>query len=106
MENLEPDNHSVSSRGRSEKNSARSRPNSPRNSKSVEVADVGAGAAAKLTSCDILLSQLQSLIGEIKEAGKKVKLYQVENGIMVGLDDSAICPRHKILHDGMTCPHC
>lgn len=70
--------------------------------------DEGAGSAAerKQELYDLLLTQLQSLIGEIREAGVEVRLYRSESGLFVKLPSVSVCQTHLALHSGVTCPFC
>ena len=107
MENAEPGKSSASSRtrrqvGRSDKSAANSRKNSPR----VPVEDAGESAEPKLSSLDFMLGILQSDLGEIRDFGGTVRLFDDPNGLIIQLPNVAICQTHKMMHSGQKCPMC
>ena len=104
---LEQDGFSGSSRARNrESNSDRSTRDSRKNSKRGPAADGGEAAETKLTSLDVLLSMLQSHLGEIRDFGGSVQFFTYHDGIMIQLPNVAICQTHKQIHSGTICPHC
>lgn len=68
--------------------------------------DDGQKAALKLKTADYLLTQLQSIITDLKQQGVKVKFYRMAEGTQVALMDVWVCPKHQILYSGPTCPIC
>lgn len=107
MENAERGGFSGSSRTRLQvANLDRLAVNSRKNSNDAQDADGGAEVATKLTSLDVLLSMLQSHLGEIRDFGASVKFFSDPSGLIIQLPDVAICPAHKMMHSGQTCPMC
>src|SRR5262249_156411 len=85
--------------------SPRSRKSSASNSKHDQAADDGGEVEPKLTSLDVLLSMLQSDIGEIRDFGAVVQIYRnPTGGIAILLPGVEICPTCKIMHTGAKCP--
>lgn len=89
-----------------EGNSDRLENDSRRNSGRDPAKDDGDSAETKLTSLDVLLSILQSHLGEIRDFGGDVRLLEGPHGLTIQLINVAICKTHKQIHSGETCPHC
>src|SRR4030095_4718300 len=106
MESKEQDAFSGSSPTRPRNNSGKSRANSRKNSKPVQAEDDGQSAEPKLSSLDLLLSFLQSDLGEIRDMGGAVRLFDDPNGLIIQLPNVAICHSHKMMHFGPQCPIC
>ena len=87
-------------------NSGRSTRNSQTNSKPGPDADGGEIAETRLSSLDVLLTMLQSHLGEIRDFGGKVQFFTDSNGVIIRLADTGICRTHKLIHSGPTCPMC
>lgn len=87
-------------------NSAKSPTKSPKTSSKDVDAEDGQKVATKLKTLDWLLTQLQSLITDIKQQGAEVKFYKMAEGTQVALTDVWVCPKHQILYSGPTCPIC
>ena len=107
MENAEQDKSSGSSStrrqtGRSDKSPGNSR----KNSKNVQAGDATEQAEPKLSSLDFMLSILQSDLGEFRDFGGTVRMYEDPNGLIIQLPNVAICQNHKMMHSGPTCPMC
>lgn len=77
-----------------------------RNSKRGQGADAGKSAETKLTSLDVLLTMLQSHLGEIRDFGGCVRVVEESNGLIIQLPNVAICHSHKMMHSGQRCPMC
>jgi hypothetical protein len=88
------------------KNSDRSAGNSRKNSKRGPAKDAGKEVETKLTSLDVLLSILQSDLGEIRDFGGVVQFFSYSDGLMIQLPNVAICHSHKMMHSGTICPMC
>lgn len=87
-------------------NSGRSTRRSRRNSGTGQAGDAGEEAEPKVTSLDLLLSLLQSDLGEIRDRGVDVDFYSHSKGLVILIAGVAICQKHKQIHSGETCPHC
>lgn len=87
-------------------NSGKSMSESRRNSGTGRAGDAGEEAGPKATSLDLLLSLLQSDLGEIKDRGVDVDFYSHPKGLVILIAGAAICQKHKQIHSGETCPHC
>jgi hypothetical protein len=106
-ENAEQDVYSGSSRTRRpQENSDKSPRRLPKNSKPDPVRDDGPTAETKLSSLDVLLTMLQSHLGEIRDFGGSVRLFDDPNGLIIQLPNVAICQNHKMMHSGQICPMC
>lgn len=105
-ENPEQEEYSGSSQTRRREKSGKSTPNSRGNSASGQAGDGGEPAATRLTSLDVLLSMLQSHLGEIRDFGGIVRFFDDPNGLIIQLPNVAICPNHKMMHSGPQCPMC
>lgn len=106
-ENAERAEFSDSSRAPNRgRNSGKLTKNSRKNSKRGPAKETGEAADTKLTSLDVLLSILQSDLGEIKDFGGAVQFFTYSDGIMIQLPNVAICQNHKMMHSGTTCPMC
>lgn len=88
------------------RNSDRSTPASRKNSKRGPAKETGDEAETKLTSLDVLLTMLQSLLGEIKDCGGDVRMLEWSDGLTVQLVNAAYCRTHKMMHGGQQCPMC
>ena len=88
--------------GKSDKSTSNSR----RNLKRDQDVDAGKSVETKLTSLDVLLSILQSDLGEIRDFGGSVRFFDDPNGLIIQLPNVAICKSHKMMHFGGTCPMC
>ena len=63
----------------------------------------------KPTLLDVLLSQLQSQLGEISDLSKegvKVRIFQRDDGLAILLGGVMLCPAHHLIHSGNKCPIC
>ena len=89
-----------------EANSDKSGRKSPQNSKSAPAKDAGGSAEKSPSSLNWLLSVLQSDLGEIRDFGGSVRLFDDPNGLIIQLPNVAICQNHKMFHFGTTCPMC
>jgi hypothetical protein len=106
MEKIVLEERSDSSGLQSGRNLESSRKRTRRRSKDAGDEAAGSAAERKQELYDLLLTQLQSLIGEIREAGVEVRLYRSESGLFVKLPGTSVCPKHLIVHSGMACLHC
>lgn len=107
MENAERAEFSDSSRTRRRAgNSDKSPGNSRKNSKLAQDVDATDGAETRLSSLDVLLSMLQSHLGEIRDFGGAVQFFSYPDGLIIQLPNVAICQNHKMMHSGQTCPMC
>jgi hypothetical protein len=106
MENDEYAAPSDSSPGTSESNSDKSPTNSSKNSKSVPAEVVGKIAGRSLSYLDTLLTMLQSQLSEIKSSGGGVKLFQRDDGLVILILGTRLCPGHQIIHSDLGCPLC
>ena len=96
-----------SSKGRlSELNSDGSRQMSPSNFPSGAAVGAGEVAGPKQATCDYLLSLLQASIGDVKDAGINVRVFQRADGTAILLEGVLLCQSHAILHVGPKCPMC
>jgi hypothetical protein len=89
-----------------EANSDKSARKSRNNSKSAPAKDGGNSAEPNPSSLNWLLSVLQSDLGEIRDFGGVVRLFDDPNGLIIQLPNVAICHSHKMMHFGMACPMC
>lgn len=89
-----------------ESNSDKSRKNSRKSSKSVPAVDAGSSAETNPNSLNVLLSMLQSNLGEIRDFGGSVRLFDDPNGLIIQLPNVAVCPKCKQIRFGPTCPMC
>jgi hypothetical protein len=104
---LEQDEFSDSSHAPNpEANSDKSGRKSRKNSKSAQAKDAGDSAEKSPSSLNWLLSVLQSDLGEIRDFGGTVRLFDDPNGLIIQLPNVAICKSHKMMHFGTTCPMC
>lgn len=87
-------------------NSDRSAGSSRKNSRRAPAADAGEEAERNRCSLDVLLSILQADLGEIRDFGGSVRLYNHPDGLIIQLPNVAICQTHKQIHSGEICPHC
>ena len=107
MENAEQGGFSGSSRTpRRQGKSDKSQQNSRTNSRPAPAEDDGNAAETKLTSLDVLLTMLQSLLGEIKDCGGDVRMAEWSDGLSIQLLSAAYCRTHRMMHSGPTCPMC
>ena len=106
MENAEREEFSGSSQTRRRGKSAKSQANSRTNSTNVRDGETGEKAETKLSSLDVLLSMLQSHLGEIRDFGGTVRFFDDPNGLIIQLPNVVICKSHKMMHFGQTCPMC
>ena len=88
------------------RNSDRSARKSQTNSKSGPGKDAGESAETSPASLNWLLSVLQSDLGELRDFGGTVRLFDDPNGLIIQLPNVAICQTHKMMHFGATCPMC
>ena len=100
------DRFSGSSQTRRQGKSAKSQANSRKNSTQGRDGEGGEKAETKLTSLDVLLTMLQSHLGEIRDFGGAVEFFTYPDGIFIKLPNVAICQSHKMMHSGQTCPMC
>ena len=105
-ENLEQEESFGSSQTRRRGKSGKSTQNSRKNSASDRGGADTSEAASKLSSYDVLLSMLQSHLGEIRDFGGVVRLFDDPNGLIIQLPNVAICQNHKMMHSGQQCPMC
>lgn len=89
-----------------ELNSGKSARKSRKSYSAAQVADAGREAETKLSGLDYLLTLLQSDLGEIRDIGGVVRLYDDPNGLIIQLPNVAICQNHKMMHSGQQCPMC
>ncbi len=106
-ENTEQGGFSDSSRTRhrakpSAKSASKSRTNSGRDQGAAD----GESHEPKLSSLDFALSLLQSDLGEFRDFGGLVRIYEEANGLIIQLPNVAICQTHKMMHSGQSCPMC
>lgn len=106
MENPERDASCDSSQTRRRGKSGKSPKTSQSNSDSAPAEETGAVAEPRLSSLDVLLSILQSDLGEIRDFGGVVRFFSDPNGLIIQLPNVAICQTHKMIHSGEICPHC
>jgi hypothetical protein len=96
-----------SSPGRSRRsNSVRSARLQPGNSTPGRAGEDGEVHEPKPTSLDVLLSLLQSDLGEIQDFGGVVRFFDNPNGLVIQLPGVRLCKIHAMIHSGETCPHC
>src|SRR5262245_15454613 len=107
MANVEQGGFSDSSHAPNQgKNSDKSSRNSLIDSKSAPAKDDGNSAGPSPSSLNWLLSMLQSDLGEIRDFGGAVRLFDDPNGLIIQLPNVAICKSHKMMHFGPICPMC
>src|SRR5262245_6810489 len=94
-ENTEREEYSGSSQTRRRKNSDKSPPNSRNNSSPGPDAGGGESPEPKLSTLDYLLTLLQSDLGEIRDYGGSIRLFNTPNGLTIQLPNVAICHNHK-----------
>jgi hypothetical protein len=86
-----------------------SAPNLKQNSE-PDQEEVATSKAARMPSLlDVLLSQLQSQLGEISDVsaeGVAVRIFQRDDGLAILLGSVRLCPSHHIIHSGLVCPIC
>lgn len=87
-------------------NSDRSENSSRRNSGRGPVKDGGHSAETNPHSLNVLLSMLQSHLGEIRDFGGSVTFFSDQGDLIIRLSNVAICQTHKQIHSGEMCPHC
>lgn len=87
-------------------NSARSRSGSRRNLTPGQAGDAGGEVEPKVTSLDLLLSLLQSDLGEIQDFGGVVRFFDNPQGLIIQLPGARLCKIHRQIHSGEICPHC
>lgn len=106
-ENAEQGKSSDSSRTRRQAGRAdRSQANSRRNSRNAPAKDAGSLAGPNPESLNWLLSVLQSDLGEIRDAGGTVRLFDDPSGLIIQLPNVATCLTHKMFKFGPQCPLC
>lgn len=87
-------------------NSDRSAPNSKPNSNDDQgEADI-AKAGPTPNFLNAMLSQLQSVLGELRERGVGVRMFQRDDGLAILLEGAMLCSRHQIIHSATGCPIC
>src|SRR5262245_36062970 len=98
---------SDSSRARNRRsNSEGSTNDSARSSPPGQAADAGEVREPKPTSLDVLLSLLQSDLGEIQDFGGVVRFFDHPEGLIIQLPEARLCKVHRMIHSGEICPHC
>lgn len=80
-------------------------PSRPNLSNAAAVDD-GTPAEPTPSNLNELLSWLQTLIGQLKQSGVKVKLFQNQGMLKIGLENVSLCQEHKFLYAGDKCPFC
>jgi len=86
-----------------------SAPNSKPNSSGGQEEVATSRAARTPTLLDVLLSQLQSQLGEISDASREdvaVLIFQRDGGLAILLGGVKLCPTHHLIHSGSACPIC
>jgi len=107
MESTEREESYGSSQTRRRKNSDKSPQNSRNNSSRGQGAGAGESQETKLSSLDVLLSMLQSHLGEIRDFGGSVLISRkAGGGILINMPDVNICTNHRMMHNGQQCPMC
>ena len=87
-------------------NSEESLQNSPNSYASDPEAEDTNNLATKLTLLDLLLTQLQSQLAELKNAGVGVRMFQKGEGVGILLEGVKRCAEHHIMHSMAGCPLC
>lgn len=105
-ESPERDESFASSRTRRRGKSDRSTGNSRKSLKLDRAEEGGEPQEPKLSSLDVLLSILQSDLGEIQDFGGEVRFFDHPAGLIVQLVSVRLCKIHRQIHSGETCPHC
>lgn len=90
----------------SEKNLGKSRQKRKSNLKAEPAKAGGNSAEPRLSLSDILLTQLQSLCANLKDAGIMVSLHEKPNQLAILLPFVKTCQVHKMIHSGQICPMC
>jgi hypothetical protein len=110
MENDALEDHSDSSEiPRLGLNSESSAPNTKPNSSDAPAEVATNRVAPTPTLLDVLLSQLQSQLGEISDVsseGVAVRIFQRDDGLAILLGGVKLCPIHHLIHSGSACPIC
>ena len=78
----------------------------PKNLPQGRAAEDGGEAAGKQETCVWLLSQLQSILGELNDRGVATKFFRGNKTLIITLADTAICQQHTIIYSGRRCPVC
>ncbi len=84
-----------------------SAPNLKPNSDNAPVEVATPARARKPTLLDVLLSQLQSQLGEISDLSNEsvsVRIFQRPDGLAILPGDVSLCPTHHIIHSSKGCP--
>ena len=108
MENTEFEEHLDSSTAptrRSGKSSESSQKRTRKHSTPGAAAEDGLSPEQRRELYDLLLTQLQSLLTDIKGAGVTIKLHRGTAGFIIVLPDVSICQDHQMLHSGEKCPY-
>jgi hypothetical protein len=87
-------------------NSEESVPNLKLNSESDRVGADTASPERMLKLSDVLLSQLQSQLGDLGEAGVGVRMFERPDGLAILLEAVRVCPTHQIIYKRESCPMC
>jgi hypothetical protein len=87
-------------------NSEESAPNSKPNSEDDQVGADTNSQGPTLKLLDVLLSQFQSQLGEIKEEGVGVRMFERPDGLAILLEAVRVCPAHQIIYKRESCPMC
>lgn len=87
-------------------NSGKSTRRSAGNSTVARGADAGEAQEPRPSSLDVLLSLLQSDLGEIQDYGGAVRFFDHPQGLIIQLPGAQLCKIHAQIHSGETCPHC
>jgi hypothetical protein len=87
-------------------NSDGSDPNLKPNSESDRVGADTKSPETMLRLSDVLLSQLQSQLGELGEAGVGVKMFERSDGLAILLEEVRVCSTHQIIYKRESCPMC
>jgi len=109
MENDALEDRSDSSALRLGSNSESSAPNLKPNSEPDQVEAGTSKAVRTPTLLDVLLSQLQSQLGEISDVSREgvaVRIFQRDDGLAILLGGVKLCPTHHLIHSGSACPIC
>lgn len=75
-------------------------------SSSAAAVDDGPPAESTPSNLNELLSWLQTLIGQLKQSGVTVRLFQNPGMLKIGLENVSLCQEHKFLYAGQKCPFC
>lgn len=87
-------------------NSEGSDPNLNPNSEGDRVGADTDRAGKMLRLSDVLLSQLQALLGDLGEAGAGVRMFERPDGLAILLEEVRVCPAHQIIYKRESCPMC